>query len=57
MPDMISQLQLHRLGGLGIPILIEVPDSFACKPREKWSTSSWIRPMNKAKARIVLDGW
>ena len=23
--DMISQLQLHRLGGLGIPILIEVP--------------------------------
>ncbi len=34
MPDMISQLQLHRLGGLGIPILIEVPDSFACKPGE-----------------------
>jgi len=34
MPDMISQLQLHRLGGLGIPILIQVPDTFDCKPGE-----------------------
>jgi multidrug resistance efflux pump len=34
MPDMISQLQLHRLGGLGIPILIQVPDTLDCKPGE-----------------------
>lgn len=34
MPDQLSQLQLFKVGGIGIPILIELPDEFHCLPGE-----------------------
>jgi multidrug resistance efflux pump len=34
MPDQLSQLQLFKIGGIGIPILIELPDEFQCLPGE-----------------------
>ena len=34
MPDQLSQLQLFKAGGFGIPILIDMPDEFECLPGE-----------------------
>lgn len=34
MPDMLSQLQLHKLGGIGVPIMINLPHDFHCLPGE-----------------------
>ena len=34
LPDTLSQLQLFKLGGIGIPLLIQLPDKFESRPGE-----------------------
>lgn len=34
MPDMLSQLQLYKLGGIGVPLMVKLPPDFRCLPGE-----------------------
>ncbi len=34
MPDMLSQLQLYKLGGIGVPLIVKLPPDFHCLPGE-----------------------
>ena len=34
MPDMLSQLQLYKLGGIGVPLILQLPPDFNCLPGE-----------------------
>ena len=34
MPDMLSQLQLYKLGGIGVPLMVKLPPDFHCLPGE-----------------------
>ncbi|MBT5926825.1 MAG: HlyD family efflux transporter periplasmic adaptor subunit [Verrucomicrobia bacterium] len=34
MPDMLSQLQLYKLGGIGVPLIMQLPPDFECLPGE-----------------------
>ncbi len=34
MPDTLSQMQLYKLGGIGVPLMIQLPPEFQCLPGE-----------------------